>query len=84
MRSPPVATVYAPGRLVILWRDRKHHEIKELTENWVRFVALADPKLALYSVAPQQSLENENLWAKIQPKIAYAENARQTLQLFDW
>jgi molybdate transport system substrate-binding protein len=34
-------------------------------------------------VAAQQTLEHEHLWAKLQPKIVYGENVRQTLQLFD-
>ena len=79
----PGAVVYATGRLAILWRDGKRHEIKDLTRDWVRFVALANPKLAPYGVAAQQALEHEHLWEQIQPKVVYGENVRQTLQLFD-
>jgi molybdate transport system substrate-binding protein len=79
----PRAAVYATGRLAILWRDGKRHEISDLTQDWVRFVALANPKLAPYGVAAQQVLEREHLWEKLQPKIVYGENVRQTLQLFD-
>jgi molybdate transport system substrate-binding protein len=79
----PSAAVYATGRLAILWRDGKRHEINDLTQDWVRFVALANPKLAPYGVAAQQALEHEHLWDKVQPKIVYGENVRQTLQLFD-
>jgi molybdate transport system substrate-binding protein len=79
----PGASVYATGRLAILWRDGKRHEINDLTQDWVRFVALANPKLAPYGAAAQQALEHEHLWEKIQPKLVYGENVRQTLQLFD-
>ena len=79
----PGAAVYATGRLAILWRDGKRHEIRDLAQDWVRFVALANPKLAPYGVAAQQALEHEHLWDKVQPKIVYGENVRQTLQLFD-
>jgi molybdate transport system substrate-binding protein len=77
------AAVYATGRLAILWRDGKRHEINDLTQDWIRFVALANPKLAPYGAAAQQALEHEHLWDKVQPKIVYGENVRQTLQLFD-
>jgi molybdate transport system substrate-binding protein len=79
----PRTAVYATGRLAILWRDGKRHNINDLTQDWVRFVALANPKLAPYGVAAQQALQHGQLWDKIQPKIVYGENVRQTLQLFD-
>jgi molybdate transport system substrate-binding protein len=77
------AKAYASGRVAILWRDGKAHSIKELTSDRVRFIALANPKLAPYGVAAQEALEHEHLWEKLQPKIVYGENVRQALQLFD-
>ena len=77
------AKAYASGRVAILWRDGKAHSIKELTSDRVRFIALANPKLAPYGVAAQEALEHERLWEKLQPKIVYGENVRQALQLFD-
>jgi molybdate transport system substrate-binding protein len=74
---------YATGRVGILWRDGKRHGLSDLTENWVRFVALPNPKLAPYGVAAQQALEHAKLWEKVKGKIVYGENVRQTLQLFD-
>jgi molybdate transport system substrate-binding protein len=74
---------YASGRLALLWRDGKHHSVNELTGNSVRFIALANPKLAPYGVAAQQALEHAGLWSKIKAKVVYGENVRQTLQLFD-
>jgi len=79
----PGSAAYATGRLALLWRDGKRHNINDLTQDWVRFVALANPKLAPYGVAAQQALEHEHLWLKIEPKTVYGENVRQTLQLFD-
>lgn len=74
---------YAVGRVAILWRDGKHHPISDLAQNWVRFVALPNPKLAPYGVAAQQALEHAGIWTTVRPKIVYGENVRQTLQLFD-
>ncbi len=74
---------YAVGRVAILWRDGKHHPVSDLTQNWVRFVALPNPKLAPYGVAAQEALEHAGIWTAVRPKIVYGENVRQTLQLFD-
>jgi len=75
--------VYATGRLALLWRDGQEHNINDLERNAIRFIALANPKLAPYGVAAQQALEHAGLWSKIEPKIVYGENVRQALQLFD-
>ena len=75
--------VYAFGQLGILWRDGKAHDLKDTSAQWVRLVAIANPKLAPYGAAAQQALEHENLWDVIRPKIVLGENVRQTLQIFD-
>jgi molybdate transport system substrate-binding protein len=80
---PDSVRVYAVGRLGVLWRDGKEHDFNDLQENWVRIVALPNPKLAPYGVAAQQALEHAAIWAKVQPRVVYAENVRQTLELFD-
>ena len=74
---------YAVGRIAILWRGGKHHAISDLGKDWVRFVALPNPKLAPYGVAAQQALEHAGIWTAVRPKIVYGENVRQTLQLFE-
>jgi molybdate transport system substrate-binding protein len=74
---------YAVGRVAILWRDEKHHSISDLARNWVRFVALPNPKLAPYGVAAQQALEHAGIWQAVRTKIVYGENVRQTLELFN-
>jgi molybdate transport system substrate-binding protein len=80
---PDSVAVYAVGRVGVLWKDRKQHPISDLTQNWVRFVALPNPKLAPYGVAAQQAVEHAHIWAQVQPKVVYGENVRQTLQLFE-
>ena len=74
---------YTVGHIAILWKDGKSHPLSDLTNPEVRFVAMANPKLAPYGLAAQQALQGSDLWNKVQPKIVYAENVRQTLQLFD-
>lgn len=80
---PDSVVTYAVGRLGILWRDGKQHNINDLHQNWVRFVALPNPKLAPYGVAAQQALEHLHLWESVRPKVVYGENVRQALQLFE-
>ncbi len=80
---PDSVHVYALGQLGILWRDGRPHRLNELTEKWVRFAAIANPRLAPYGAAAQQSLEHENLWDAVRTKIVFGENVRQALQMFD-
>jgi molybdate transport system substrate-binding protein len=80
---PESVLAYAEGRLGMLWRDRKPHETSELRENWVHFIALANPKLAPYGLAAQQALEHAGIWKSVQRKVVYGENVRQALQLFE-
>jgi molybdate transport system substrate-binding protein len=80
--EPGSVRVYAVGRVGLLWRDGKHHPISNLTQNRVRIVALPNPKLAPYGVAAQQALEHAGIWSKVQPKVVYGENVRETLELF--
>ncbi len=81
--NPATVRAYAVGRVGLLWRDGKHHEITDLAAEWVRFVALPNPQLAPYGVAAQQTLEHAGIWKAVQPKVVYGENVRQTLELFE-
>jgi molybdate transport system substrate-binding protein len=80
---PSSVAVYATGRLGVLWKDGKSHPISDLTQNWVRYLALPNPKLAPYGAAAVQALQHAGLWSKLQNRIVYAENVRQTLQIFE-
>jgi molybdate transport system substrate-binding protein len=80
---PDSVRTYATGRVAILWKDKKSHPISDLTQNWIRFVALANPRLAPYGAAAQQALQHAGLLPTLQGKIVYGENVRQALQLFD-
>lgn len=81
--DPASVRAYATGRVGILWKDNKHHQISDLAQNWVRFVAVADPKLAPYGAAAVQALHHAGLWKVVQPKLVYGENVRQALELFE-
>ncbi len=81
--SPNSVRAYAEGRLGVLWRDGKPHEMNDLRETWIRFIALANPKLAPYGLAAEQALEHAGLWESVRQKVVYGENVRQALQLFE-
>jgi molybdate transport system substrate-binding protein len=80
---PDSVHVYALGQLGILWRDGKVHKINELAEDWVRLVAIANPRIAPYGLAARQALETQGLWDAIRSKVVFGENVRQALQMFD-
>lgn len=80
---PGSVAVYATGRLGLLWKDGKSHPISDLTQNWVRYLALPNPKLAPYGAAAVHALQHAGLWSKLQNRIVYAENVRQTVQIFE-
>lgn len=80
---PASVAVYATGRLGVLWKDGKSHPISDLTQNWVRYLALPNPKLAPYGAAAVQALQHAGLWSQLQNRIVYAENVRQALQIFE-
>lgn len=81
--EPNSVNSYASGRVGFLWHDGKSHAISELKENWVRSVALPNPKLAPYGVAAEQALRHAGVWEFVRQKVVYGENVRQTLQLFE-
>jgi molybdate transport system substrate-binding protein len=80
---PDSVTLYATGQVGMLWRDKRHHDLKDLGQSWVRVVALPNPKLAPYGVAAEQALEHAGIWQAVRSKVVYGENVRQTLELFD-
>jgi molybdate transport system substrate-binding protein len=80
---PGSVHIYAVGRIALLWREGKRHQLSDLAQNWVRFVAIPNPQLAPYGVAAEQSIRHAGIWELVRPKIVFGENVRQTLQLFD-
>jgi molybdate transport system substrate-binding protein len=75
--------VYAVGHPAIRWKDEKTHPLSDLKADWVRSVALPNPKLAPYGVAAVKALQQAGLWDFVRQKAIYGENVRQTLQLFE-
>ena len=72
---------YALGRLV-LWSSLDDFVEKDemLYSNDLRFLAIANPKIAPYGVAAREALISINLWEDLQSKLVRGENIAQTFQ----
>lgn len=73
---------YAIGRLV-LWSSNPalvDPEGKILSSTKFKRLAIANPKLAPYGRAAQETLETMHLWDKVEPLLVRGENISQTLQ----
>jgi len=72
---------YALGRLV-LWSslDGFVEKDERLYNNDLRFLAIANPKIAPYGVAAREALISINLWEEVQSKLIRGENIGQTFQ----
>jgi molybdate transport system substrate-binding protein len=71
---------YALGKL-LLWSsdpsliDKSH---KILKDKKVRYIAIANPKLAPYGLAAKEYLISQNLWPHLKGRLVYGENIGQT------
>ena len=76
-------TVYGRGRIT-MWTTGdstlKLEKIEDLANPEVHRIAIANPDHAPYGLAARQALETAGIWDKVQPKLVYGDNIRQTLQ----
>jgi len=72
---------YALGRLV-LWSslDGFVEKDERLYNNDLRYLSIANPKIAPYGVAAREVLISINLWEDLQSKLVRGENIAQTFQ----
>jgi len=72
---------YALGKLV-LWSslDGFIEKDERLYNHDLRFLAIANPKIAPYGVAAREALISINLWEDLQSKLVRGENIAQTFQ----
>jgi molybdate transport system substrate-binding protein len=77
-------SIYALGQLV-LWIPKGEQsgvrELKDLTGQQVRFIAVAQPELAPYGQATIEVLKNVGIWDVVQPKLVYANSISQAKQM---
>jgi molybdate transport system substrate-binding protein len=76
--------VFAEGRLVAVVSftpSRGGTWQSAVTDERVRFLAIANPEVAPYGAAARQALKRAGLWEQLQPKLVYGANVAQVLQL---
>jgi molybdate transport system substrate-binding protein len=75
---------YARGRLGLFTRDDAGPApaaVGELTNPRFRRIAIANPEHAPYGRAAREALTKSGLWTSLEPRLVYAENVRQALQM---
>lgn len=79
---PGTRFTYAIGRLALVSMERENDteaKLGVLAQRAGR-IAIANPMLAPYGRAAQQTLQQAGLWAQLQPRLVIGENASQALQ----
>src|ERR1044072_8953395 len=80
---PDSKTTYARGRIT-LWTTNESpirlQGIADLARPEVQRIAIANPDHAPYGLAAKQALQSAGVWDRVQLKIVYGDNIRQTLQ----
>lgn len=80
---PETQQLYAQGRIVLAVNRESGVQatrLEDLLDPSIGRVAIANPEHAPYGVAAMQALQSAGLWERIQPRLVYGENVRQTLQ----
>ena len=75
---------YARGSLVLAVYHEQGDQVRslaDLTQPELKKIALANPETAPYGKAGKQALERAGLWARLTPKIVFADSVRQALTL---
>jgi molybdate transport system substrate-binding protein len=74
------AQPYARGRLAV-WSKAGPVALEQLGDEKYRRIAIANPEVAPYGRAAKQALVSAGLWERVEGRLVYGENVRQTLQL---
>ena len=75
---------YAVGKLVLWSKKPGYVDARgEVLKGPFDKLAIANPKLAPYGVAAQETLQKLGLWSSVQSRIVMGENITQTLQFAD-
>lgn len=80
---PDTVALYARGRVVLAVNrnsDVRADSLQDLLSDNITHIAIANPEHAPYGVAAKEALQSAGVWERIEAKIVYGENVRQTLQ----
>jgi molybdate transport system substrate-binding protein len=76
--------IYALGQLALWIPDGERkgiRELRDLTQQQVRFIAIAHPALAPYGQATIEALKSAGLWDATQPKLVFANSISMAKQM---
>jgi molybdate transport system substrate-binding protein len=83
---PDSKAIYGRGRIT-MWTPSgstlRLQNISDLARPEVTRIAIANPDHAPYGLAARQAFEAAGIWDRVQPKLVYGDNVRQTLQYAD-
>jgi molybdate transport system substrate-binding protein len=71
---------FARGRLAV-WTKTGGVALEALGEEQYARIAIANPEHAPYGQAAKEALVSAGLWERVEKRLVYGENVRQTLQL---
>ncbi|MFQ5855540.1 MAG: molybdate ABC transporter substrate-binding protein [Anaerolineae bacterium] len=80
---PGTQQLYAQGRIVLAVNRNSGvmaTAVGDLLDPSISRVAIANPDHAPYGLAAKQALQRAGVWDRLQSKLVYGENVRQTLQ----
>ncbi len=81
--APGTKANYAIGRIT-LWTRRSSQleitRIEDLVDDGVKRIAIANPDHAPYGMAAREALTAAGIWTRLESRLVYGENIRQTLQ----
>lgn len=80
---PGTRALYGRGRLTLWTRSDSKLELKtlsDLVKPEVKRIAIANPQHAPYGTAARESLQALDLWSRVESRLVFGENIRQTMQ----
>lgn len=84
LADPASRFTYAVGKLALWSKKPGYVDAKgDVLKGPFDKLAIANPKLAPYGVAAQETLQKLGLWSSVQSRIVMGENITQTLQFAD-
>ncbi len=82
--QPESVLNYTEGRLGLLWRDGKKHPLKELSADWVHFLALPESEIgSLWSGRPGGDRARRNLAVRSAKGSLWRERASGPSALYE-
>lgn len=72
--------LYALGRIVVWSKSQPITSLEDLADPRFAKIAISHPDHAPYGKAAKEALESTGVWARVQGKVVFGENVRQTMQ----